>query len=252
MAGLRANLFKSSVLRIAGSTPRPSPSVFVLPGLASRPWYDVHPADGSDSDDQRARFPWVDDLEAAAPRIKREFEAMMGGDPATRPPSDFVVGESEHALHTGDWAWHSYITRGERQPGFAQRCPYTAEVLDSLPDLMCGTPFDFAFFSTLAPGATIAAHTAPCNLRIRCHLALDTPPHDAEGECAMRVAGETRAWTEGACAVFDDAFEHEVWNSTAHPRTVLLLDFWHPDIAQDEREAIVEMFGYAKSEGWLK
>ena len=32
----------------------------------------------------------------------------------------------------------------------------------------------------------------------------------------------------------------------------LLLDFWHPDIEPDERSAIVEMFQYAKQEGWLK
>jgi aspartate beta-hydroxylase len=197
------------------------------------------------------------ELEAAVPMIRGEFDAMMVGSgdaDAPQPPrSDFVVGDSEHALHRGDWAWHSYITRGERQPAFAQRCPGTAALLEGLPDLMCGTPFDFAFFSTLAPGSTIAPHTAPCNLRLRCHLALDVPPPDAEGECVMRIAdGPPRPWVEGRVTVFDDSFEHEVWNRTAHARTVLLLDFWHPDIEPDERSAIVEMFQYAKQEGWLK
>lgn len=255
MKSPRANVFKSGVLRIAGSKARPSPSQFVLPGLESRPWYDVANA-SSDSDD-RVRFPWVAELEAAVPMIRGEFDAMMVGsgdaDSPQPPRSDFVVGDSEHALHRGDWAWHSYITRGERQPAFAQRCPGTTALLEGLPDLMCGTPFDFAFFSTLAPGSTIAPHTAPCNLRLRCHLALDVPPPDAEGECVMRIAdGPPRPWVEGRATVFDDSFEHEVWNRTAHARTVLLLDFWHPDIEPDERSAIVEMFQYAKQEGWLK
>ena len=36
----------------------------------------------------------------------------------------------------------------------------------------------------------------------------------------------------GELLVFDDAYEHEVWNR--HPtdtRVVLLVRFWHPDIA---------------------
>lgn len=41
--------------------------------------------------------------------------------------------------------------------------------------LLPGTPFSFSFFSTLYPGSQIAAHTGPCNLRIRCHLPLIVP-----------------------------------------------------------------------------
>ena len=41
---------------------------------------------------------------------------------------------------------------------------------------MAGTPFSFCFFSTLHAGAEIAAHSGPCNLRLRCHLPLIVPP----------------------------------------------------------------------------
>jgi hypothetical protein len=33
---------------------------------------------------------------------------------------------------------------------------------------------------------------------------------------------------------------------------VLLFDIWHPELTEYEIEAIVDMFGYAKSQGWLK
>jgi hypothetical protein len=97
------------------------------------------------------------------------------------------------------------------------------EVLESLkaPSLMTQTPFSYAFFSTLAPGAKIAAHTGPCNLRIRCHLPLIVP----EGDCGMTVGGKTVKWEEGSPLFFDDCYEHHgaysnvpVWFST------LLLD----------------------------
>ena len=53
--------------------------------------------------------------------------------------------------------------------------------------------------------------------------------------------------------VFDDAFEHEAFNDHAdQERVVLLFDVWHPDLVTGEREAVGEMFGYAKEQGWLK
>ena len=41
-----------------------------------------------------------------------------------------------------------------------------------------------------------------------------------------------RTWSAGRCLVFDDSWEHEVWNDSAAPRSVLLLDVSHPDLAR--------------------
>jgi len=46
----------------------------------------------------------------------------------------------------------------------------------------------------------------------------------------------------GQCFVFDDSFEHEVFNPTAPqdssmpipPRVVLIIDIWHPDLTIEE------------------
>ena len=46
----------------------------------------------------------------------------------------------------------------------------------------------------------------------------------------------------GEALVFDDSFEHEVWNDGKQERVVLLLDLWHPDLQQDEISAIQSMF----------
>ena len=39
-----------------------------------------------------------------------------------------------------------------------------------------------------------------------------------------------RSWVEGRATLFDDSFEHEVWNPSIRPRVVLLVDVWHPQL----------------------
>ncbi|CAM9453160.1 unnamed protein product [Phaeothamnion confervicola] len=116
---------------------------------------------------------------------------------------------------------------------------------------MLGTPFAYAFFSTLRAGSAIQPHTAPCNLRLRCHLPLAVPSDDPE-LCGMRVGDETRPWREGRLTVFDDSYEHETWNRSQGDRVVLLFDVWHPELAQEECAAVADMFSMARDKGWLK
>ncbi|KAL7558356.1 hypothetical protein ACA910_004021 [Epithemia clementina (nom. ined.)] len=47
----------------------------------------------------------------------------------------------------------------------------------------------------------------------------------------IRVADQWYTWQEGQVLVFDDSYEHEVWNTSATQfRAVLLLRFWHPQL----------------------
>ncbi|CAN0545528.1 unnamed protein product, partial [Ectocarpus sp. 8 AP-2014] len=41
----------------------------------------------------------------------------------------------------------------------------------------------------------------------------------------------------GKCLVFDDCYEHEVWNKTERERVLLLFDLWHPELAGEVRLA---------------
>lgn len=135
--------------------------------------------------------------------------------------SDYKVGKNEEKLHHGEWDWHSYISKGEKDSSFKQHCPETARILESIP-AMADTPFSFAFFSTLSSKSSISAHTAPCNIRLRCHFPLIVPTDDT-AKCGMRVADEKRSWYPGKAIIFDDSFEHEVWNHSSAERVVLLV-----------------------------
>jgi aspartyl/asparaginyl beta-hydroxylase (cupin superfamily) len=41
--------------------------------------------------------------------------------------------------------------------------------------------------------------------------------------CGIRVGEEVRPWIEGKAMLFDDAYEHEVWNHTDQERVVRCL-----------------------------
>lgn len=120
-------------------------------------------------------------------------------------------------------------------------CPQTLEIIRSLPGLYVDYPWGDAALSLQVSQSQLNAHCSVDNLRLRCHLALEIP----DG-CGIRVGSETRSWEEGRGLLFDDSFEHEVWNRSASDRLVLIVDFWHPDLTDAEMRALSA--GFRKAE----
>jgi aspartyl/asparaginyl beta-hydroxylase (cupin superfamily) len=202
-----ATILQSAVCRTRVRQ-RPAPSLFYFPGLTSKPVWDSK------------LFTWKEEIERNLNTFVAEYKQLK----ANQPGSDYVTQE-EHKLHAGKWDWNSYIIKGRRQADFAAHCPKTVAFLESLstPGLMTGTPFSFAFFSTLHPGSTIAPHYGPCNLRLRCHFPLVVP---TSGSCGMQVGDETVVWKAGEPVIFDDCYQHRVWNESKEERVLLLFDVW--------------------------
>jgi aspartate beta-hydroxylase len=231
-----ATLVRSGLLRTRAAH-RPAPALFTYPGLASRPWWALHEL----PDAARAS---LDALWGARATLLAEYDAL-----ASAAGSDYSLGAAETKLHTGEWRWHSAVSKGALQPTLALAAPVTAGLLQRCPALLTGVPFAYAFFSNLRGGARIAPHHGPCNLRLRVHLPLRVPSDDAAA-CGIRVGGAPpRAWTEPL--VFDDSYEHETWNDTGGDRVVLLLDLWHPELSALERESVTDRFGEARRPGWM-
>ncbi|MHB8233624.1 MAG: aspartyl/asparaginyl beta-hydroxylase domain-containing protein, partial [Solirubrobacteraceae bacterium] len=61
---------------------------------------------------------------------------------------------------------------------------------------------------------------------LRYHLGLIVP-EDAES-CRIRVGDDIRHWQAGKSMIFDDTFNHEVWNDTDETRVVLFVDVLRP------------------------
>jgi len=202
------------------------PSVF-LPGLEARPFWDA------------AQFPWVSELEAHFQAIRGELDGLaqaacwadVGGDHRSSGRCD---GE---AVLRGDWQELVLFGLSEAA-GEAGRAaaPVTAGIVQRLlPEAvsMAEAGAGEVVLSLLAPGTRVAPHCARTNHRLTCHLGLRVPAVQVAA-CGLRVGAESRTWSEGRALVFDDSFEHEVWNEASEARVVLLIRFWHPGLASAE------------------
>ncbi len=192
------------------------PTLQFYPGLRVEPWHDPR------------EFPIVADLERLAPEIAREAK---GFDVAT------WQDEAEDIGRTGRWSVQFLLDMGRRREENLARCPSLRWILEHHRTLT--THAGLMYFSCLDARSRVAPHRGPTNVRLRCHLALEVPPG-----CGIRVGGVARKWEEGRCIVFDDSFEHEVWNESTRRRVVLVLDLWHPDLRSDEVELLAGLHRY--------
>jgi beta-hydroxylase len=133
-------------------------------------------------------------------------------------PSYQDIEQVNTQINTDD-QWKTYFLHyyGYRLAKAERECPATVAALHKVPGLQ------FAMLSILAPGKHIPAHNGPYAGVLRYHLGVDVP----EG-CVLRIDEERRSWQNGKSLVFDDSFEHEVWNHSEQPRCVLFVDFERP------------------------
>lgn len=52
--------------------------------------------------------------------------------------------------------------------------------------------------------------------------------------CELEVGGTQLNWAEGEVIIFDDSFEHSVWNDSEEERMIFILDVPHPDLTEEQ------------------
>jgi len=207
--------------------------------LAAKPWWSP------------SLFPFVTMLERNFLSIAEEIRAVMDAGLAEGQTLDYASGtmkaQSPGWRHTeakrpgwrqvvADGAWRELVLYGggEKIVANCQRCPKTCALLDKIPE---ATSLALAkggeiLISILEPGTHLRPHCGPSNNRLTLHMGLVVPLG-----CTIRVGDkEPRSWEQGRCLVFDDSFEHEVWNKGTGRRAVLMMNFWHPDITEAQKE----------------
>ena len=102
----------------------------------------------------------------------------------------------------------------------AARCPESMRLLGKIPGMKT------AFFSILSPHKHIPAHRGAYNGVLRFHLGLLVP--EPRENVRIRIGEQYHSWNEGEALIFDDSFNHEVWNDTDGYRVVLFVDFARP------------------------
>jgi aspartate beta-hydroxylase len=211
----------------------------IFTNICSGLYYPFLPADEFFD---RRHFPWLDELEATASVVRAEMDALLAEACSSLRPYVQMEKGLPHNLwtdldHSREWTACFLWEYGKPNDEVIAKCPETAAILRRLPLLAIPGRGPNAFFSILAPNGRIPPHTGVTNTRAIIHVGLDVP----DG-CAIRVGGETRCWDEGKAFAFDDTIEHEVWNSSDHPRTILILDCWNPHLSASERTAITRYF----------
>jgi aspartate beta-hydroxylase len=208
----------------------PRPTLMYFPFLKD---YEFHP---------REDFPWLEDLEAAAPAIREEVLAVLAADrdgltPYIAYPAGLPLDQWRELNHSRRWSAYFFWKDGQREEEHCRRCPATAAALARAPQVDIPGRGPTAFFSILDAHTHIPPHTGSTNARLTVHLPLILP-----GACRFRVGGETREWRAGEAWVFDDTIEHEAWNDADAPRAILIFDVWNPQLTPLERDLVREAF----------
>jgi aspartyl/asparaginyl beta-hydroxylase (cupin superfamily) len=118
-----------------------------------------------------------------------------------------------------DWKVYPLDIMGVKPPAFCTRCPKTMALLDRIPGL-----FE-AFFSILEGGKSIPHHEGPYRGYLRYHLGLIVPEKNPP---SIRLKDSFYTWREGESVLFDDSWDHEVYNQCEADRVVLIVDIRRP------------------------
>jgi len=164
-------------------------------------------------------FPWVQEFEADWRKIRAELDQVMCY--RDQMPSFHEILKEVSTITTDD-SWKTFFLAGIGMDcsANAARCPETMKLLSRIPGMKT------AFFSILSPRKHIPAHRGAFNGILRFHLGLMVP--EPREKCRIRIGNDFYSWSEGKGIVFDDTFNHEVWNDTEGFRVVLFVDFARP------------------------
>ena len=221
----RMDRFRSNIVRQT----RPyhcEPTHFHYPGLREREYHE------------REDFPWLETLEASTDAITEDFRRVMAAEraelvPYIQYPDDVPLRQWAELNRNRAWTAIHLVRNGAVVEANARHCPAVMALLGGCAQPHVPDRGPNAMFSLLAPGAHIPPHHGVANTRLVCHLPLIVPPG-----CWFRVGAETRPWKVGEAWVFDDTIEHEALNPSDALRVILIIDTWHPDLSEAEREAV--------------
>ncbi|XP_043545238.1 aspartyl/asparaginyl beta-hydroxylase isoform X2 [Chiloscyllium plagiosum] len=221
-------------------------SLYNVNGLKAQPWWTTK---------ETGYTELVKTLERNWKLIRDEGLAVMDKE------RGFFLPEDENLREKGDWSQFTLWQQGRRSEKSCKQVPKTCALFEKFPEstgckrgqlkmelrmLLCKlsllhrlyytitSPRDSIKYSVMHPGTHVWPHTGPTNCRLRMHLGLVIPKQG----CAIRCANETREWKEGKVIIFDDSFEHEVWQDANSYRLIFIVDVWHPELAPQQRRSL--------------
>ncbi|XP_053517005.1 aspartyl/asparaginyl beta-hydroxylase isoform X2 [Artibeus jamaicensis] len=193
-------------------------SLYNVKGLKAQPWWTPR---------ETGYTELVKSLERNWKLIRDEGVAVMD------KTKGLFLPEDENLREKGDWSQFTLWQQGRKNENACKGAPKTCSLLDKFPETT-GCRRGQIKYSIMHPGTHVWPHTGPTNCRLRMHLGLVIPK---EG-CKIRCANETKTWEEGKVLIFDDSFEHEVWQDATSFRLIFIVDVWHPELTPQQRRTL--------------
>ncbi|NXD93672.1 ASPH hydroxylase, partial [Chaetorhynchus papuensis] len=193
-------------------------SLYNVKGLKAQPWWTAR---------ETGYTELVKSLEKNWKLIRDEGLAVMD------KKRSLFLPEDENLREKGDWSQFTLWQQGRKNENACKSVPKTCALLERFPEAT-GCRRGQIKYSIMHPGTHVWPHTGPTNCRLRMHLGLVIPK---EG-CRIRCAQENRYWEEGKVLIFDDSFEHEVWQDAESYRLIFIVDVWHPELTAQQRRTL--------------
>lgn len=170
---------------------------------------------------EKSHFAWIPVLERRWPDIRAEALRIRGEDIPSLGDISF-----DHGRIAADRRWKSFFLKGYgyRMGSNCDQAPITTALIDKIPGLVT------ANFSVLEAGGHIPRHWGMTKGMLTYHLALKVPAERERCRMTIEEGDELHVlpWEEGSSFVFDDMFNHEVWNETTDDRYILLIQVKRP------------------------
>ncbi|XP_030204449.1 aspartyl/asparaginyl beta-hydroxylase isoform X8 [Gadus morhua] len=193
-------------------------SLYNVDGLQAQPWWTPQETGYTDL---------VKALERGWKAIREEVLAVLD------LKTGLFMPEEENLRERGEWGQYTLWQQGRKAGDACRSVPKTCSLLERFPEATNCKRGQIKF-SVMQPGTHVWPHTGPTNCRLRMHLGLVVP----EKGCRIRCTNQTREWEEGKVLIFDDSFEHEVWQEAASYRLILIVDVWHPALSAHQRQTL--------------
>lgn len=192
--------------------------------------------------DLPSQFPDADKF-VRAWRAIRDEALMVARNLQSVPRFHEIMREQTSISANDDRDWRMFILKayGTEVPANMARCPTLASLVSAAPDVLS------ASFSFLAPGKHIPAHRGPFRGVLRFQLGLSMPrSKDGVPAAVLRIRDREYRIADGEYLLWDDTYEHEVWNASEEIRIALLLDVWRRGMPMDMELLSRLLVGFVK------
>ena len=164
-------------------------------------------------------FPFLDSFTGNWQAIRGEVMEILKYREAI--PAFQEVSPDQTRISKGkNWRTFVLFGFGSKLEKNCRLAPVTTRLLEAIPELQT------AWFSILGPGYHIPAHRGVTKGILTTHLGLIIPKDAVK--CYLRVADTINVWRPGEAFVFDDTYDHEVFNNSDEERVILLFHINRP------------------------